>query len=288
MTNKKILSYLSLLIVSIIWGSGFIATQFAIDSKLSIEGIMTLRFFIGTLCVGIFSRKRLLITSKKTLKHGIIAGAILFVAFYSQTIGQSKTTISNAALITSTNVVIIPFLMWLISKKRPSIRTFILSVITMIGIIILTWQNGERIEFQTGDIIIVLCATTFALHIVFLGIYCKEEPADLITFWQLLAAAIISCLVWLVSPETLKLEQLKNATLPILYLGIFSTFLCYYLQTKAQQNIHPSAAGIILSFEGLFGSLFSIIIGIERFRINVLLGGIIITFCVICMSKESE
>ena len=89
MENKKVqmLSNLSLLLVAIIWGSGFIGSQMALDANLSSEFIMFVRFAIATLIVGVVFYKDLRKNMKKEhIKGGIMIGLFLFLAFYVQTI----------------------------------------------------------------------------------------------------------------------------------------------------------------------------------------------------------
>ncbi len=286
MKKHKTFAYIALVAVAFIWGSGFIATQLAIDSGLCTEGIMSLRFIIGALAMGIACFKELKQTTKEILKHGIIAGIILFGAFYTQTLGQGLTTVSNAAFITATNVVMIPFILWVITKKRPSTFVFVISIFTMFGILLLTWKSGQGLSFNLGDLVVLLCAFLFALHIVYLGSKCNKFSATLITFWQLLTAGVISTILWVFIGEMPTPTQFNAAILPVIYLGVFSSCLCYFLQTKAQQYVSPSLAGVVLSLEGLFGSFFSVILGMEAFRLNMLLGGLIITASIALMSKK--
>ncbi|NCD07210.1 MAG: EamA family transporter, partial [Spirochaetia bacterium] len=74
--------------------------------------------------------------------------------------------------------------------------------------------------------------------------------------------------------------------LSILYLGIFSTCLCFFIQTYAQSNTSPSKAAMILSTEALFGSLFSVILKIEPFTINLLIGGSLILLTIFAAETD--
>ena len=58
----------------------------------------------------------------------------------------------------------------------------------------------------------------------------------------------------------------RAALLPAVYLGAFSTCLCYLLQTVAQKHTSATRAGLLLSTEGLFGSVFSVALGMNRLR----------------------
>lgn len=276
-----------LLVVAIVWGSGFIATEFAIKANMGTSLIMTIRFLVAALAIAIFSLKDLKGLDKKTLLHGSVAGIFLFLAFYSQTLGQRYTKVSNSAFLTATNVVMIPFIVWIISRKKPSTKTFVLAATTLLGIGILTLNFEQGFSFNIGDSLTLLCALFFALHISYLGLFSIGLNAKLLTLVQLSVSGIISLVILLVFDfSAITAESLQNGMLPALYLALFSTCLCYFLQTKAQQDIAPGKVGIILCTEGLFGSLFSIALGLEPLKATIIVGGIIILTSVVLMETN--
>ncbi|NMD38680.1 MAG: EamA family transporter [Christensenellaceae bacterium] len=285
MTSTKIknLSALALIIVTIIWGGGFVATQIAIDSGLSTEAIMTIRFVVGSLIIGLINIKQVIRTDKRTLIHGIVAGAIIFFAFFIQTVGQRSLEISLVSLITASNVAMVPFFSWIFDKKRPKKSVLILSFTTFIGIAILNYKNGT-LSFNIGALLILICAALFALHISYLGRFSSKVNASNLTFWQLFTAAVISAIVWLINGEGITQTQIQNGIIAVMFLGVFSTAICYYLQTKAQQNVPAYFVAIILSMEGVFGSGFSALLGYETLSSNVIIGGTIIIACVIAIN----
>ncbi|MFI3257538.1 MAG: EamA family transporter, partial [Spirochaetales bacterium] len=239
--------------------------------------IMSIRFALAALIMGLLSFKDFKQLDKKTLFHGSIAGLFLFFAFYVQTLGQKYTSVSNAAFLTATNVVMIPFIVWAISKKRPLVKTFILATTTLLGIAVLTLKIGQNISFNAGDLLILLCALLFALHIAYLGIFSAGLNAKLLTFMQLAVAAIFSLgILFIVDFSSITAEVLQKGIFPSVYLALFSTCLCYFMQTKAQQYIAPGKAGIILCMEGLFGSIFSVVLGLDILTMNLVVGGLII------------
>ncbi len=276
-------SFLFLVLVALIWGSGFIATEYAIRSGMPTEGIMALRFSSAALALGILNRKKLKTSPAPTARRGIVAGLILFSAFYAQTIGQGLTTVSHTAFLTATNVVMIPFFLWFLEKRKPPTRITTLSAVVLFGVGLMSLKPEEGFAVSPGDPVVLLCAALFALHIIYVGKYCLKDDPTLVTFWQLLAAAAVSILLMLLMGKTPRADQLAAGLPPALYLGLFSTCLCYFLQTHAQQHVPPAQAGIALSLEGVFGTLFSILLGLEALRLNVALGGVLITASVIGM-----
>ena len=91
--RAEVMGSLSLLVVAIIWGSGFIASQMALDAQMSSAFIMFVRFAIAALIVGIVFHKDLKKNMKKEhIKGGLLIGTFLFLAFYVQTVALQYTT----------------------------------------------------------------------------------------------------------------------------------------------------------------------------------------------------
>lgn len=286
MTNRSLYlrSVLALVLVTVIWGSGFIATEYAIASRMDASLIMALRFLLGAACVGVFCAKKIAKCDKACIFHGCMAGVILFGAFYTQTLGQSATTVSNAAFITASNVVMIPLIEWVLYRRRPSAKVLIMCLVAMGGILLLTVDFAGGLAFGTGDLLVLLCAFLFAMQIVYVGRTCNDHDPLMITFWQLLAAGVAGTVVFLIIRPEVTAEHIQNGILPVAYLAVFSTCVCYALQTWALKNVQPAPAGVILSMEGLFGTLFSLLLGLEAFRWSIAAGGALIMMAVIAMN----
>lgn len=285
---RRHLPVFALLLVTMIWGSGFAATEYAIRSGLPTAWIMMIRFLVGGAIIGLCFFRRVFQINKASVLHGGIAGAILFAAFYAQTTGQGKTSVSNAAFLTATNVMMIPFLLWLLRRKKPSGRILLLCLMTIAGVVLLTMQDGFRLALSRGDLIVLLCSFLFALHIAWLDIGCSQDDPIQITFCQLITAGLCGALLLLVTRAPAAMEQLQAGLLPILYLGVLSTGLCYLLQTWAQKHVRAAQAGIILSAEGLFGTLFSLLLGLEHFHWTMAIGGLLITLAVVLAEQPKK
>ncbi len=276
----KLVQYKSdamLFLVALIWGSGFIATEYALVSHMSLMSIMALRFSIAAVTISLFNWQTFRNISKHEWFTGSIAGCILFLAFYFQTLGQSQSSVSNSAFITATNVVMIPFFAWLLTGVKPTTKTISLACLTFIGVVILTVSFSAGISVNKGDLFVALCAILFALHISYLGKVVHNQNTLHIAIIQLIIAALLSLVGGLLfsqkSPESVNYALGIPA---VIYLGLFSTCLCFFLQTTAQKRVNPSKVGIILSLESLFGTLFSLLLGLEPVTVKIFIGGGII------------
>jgi len=278
---KSITADFSLLLTAIIWGTGFVATQYAFDSGMSTSLILLFRFSFASLTITVFIFKKIKEITKEELKMGLVAGIILFLAFYFQTFGLRFTTPSNNAFITATNVIMVPFITWVVFKKKPKLRFFLLGFTTFIGIVFLSYLPGKGLNFTKGDIYTLFCAFLFALHISYLDIVAKKVDALKLTFLQMTFAALFSLIVFTtIGQFSIKDVNFSQGILPVLYLGLFSTLLCFFIQTKAQKYTTSTKAAIFLSTESLFGAFFSVILQLESFTINMLIGGVFILFSI--------
>jgi drug/metabolite transporter (DMT)-like permease len=160
---------------------------------------------------------------------------------------------------------------------------FVLSALTMLGVALLSYAPGENFSMGAGEGMLLLGAFLFAGHMVYLGYAVRKGDPGSITFWQLLSAGLVGVFFLVVQRPALTLEMVQKGSLSVLYIGIMATGLCYYLQAKAQKHVSPSQTGIVLSLEGVFGALFSILAGMEALKVSVLLGGALITLSVILM-----
>lgn len=272
-----------LLLVALIWGTGFIATEVALRAQWDASAIMALRFLVAALLLLPFQIKKFRLASRKTFLVGTGAGVFLCPAFFAQTYGQALSSVSHSAFLTATNVVMVPFIAWGLTRRRPSGKIYLLALLTLVGVGILTLRpETDGAAMGTGDFLVLLGAFLFAVQIAFLGVFAAGQDAQMITFLQLGTAAVLSVLAMLLSKAPLPSpSQFNQGLWPVLYLACFSTCLCFFIQTKAQQHTAPAKAAIVLSAEGLFGSLFSVLLGFEAFTWQLLLGGVVIIACVI-------
>lgn len=276
--NKRtLLADLSLLIVAIIWGSGFIVIKNALDYMNPIY-MLVLRFTLSSVLMIIIFFKKFKTINKEDIRAGSIIGLFMFSAFIAQTIGLQYTTVSKQAFITASNVVMVPFIVWYFNKRRPDIYEILAAILCFLGISILSLEGS--LVMGLGDGLTLICAVFFACHIVSIGYYSKQHDPIKLTIIQFSLSAILSILTALI----LKVEFVsitRDMGMSILYMAVFSTIIAFGVQNVAQKYTTSTHAAIILSLESVFGSLFSVLLLSEKFTIRLFLGCIIIFIAVI-------
>ena len=262
---KKWLAIGGLILVTVIWGGGFVASDMALGSMKPFQ-IMMVRFLLASVLMG-------MISMGQHKKEGKL-----------QIIGLQYTTPSKNAFLTALNVVIVPFIAFIILKKKVGMKGIIGAIMSVIGVALLS-LNGN-LTLSLGDGLTLLCAVGFAFQIFFTGEFVKKYPASVLNMVQMITAFVLSAVSLVIFGEN-DFQVTTQGWLSVLYLGVISTTVCYLLQTACQKYVDETKAAIVLSMESVFGTIFSIIILHEVITLRMVIGCAIILAAVI-ISNLSE
>ena len=201
-----------------------------------------------------------------------------------QVIGLTMdTSPGKSAFLCTTYCVMVPFMHWFATKKRPQILYIVCVFICLLGIGILSLQGGWGMS--AGDIMTVLSGVPAALNIVISAIVCRDKDPLLLTTIELGVVAIMAWICVFLS-GTFPTEFPIKAVGGIVYLGLIATALCLYLQSYGLKYAEASIGGMLLSLESVFGVIFSIIIYGEEITKRMVVGFIVIFIAIILSQWE--
>lgn len=288
---KKWLAIGALILVTVIWGGGFVASDIALESMKPFQ-IMMVRFLLASVLMGVISRGQRKSEEKLkdragAIKAGVLMGVTLFMGFAFQIIGLQYTTPSKNAFLTALNVVIVPFIAFVILKKKIGAKGIIGAVMSVLGVALLSLNGNFTVSL--GDGLTLFCAVGFAFQIFFTSEFVKKYPASVLNTAQMFTAFVLSAISLMIFGEN-DFQVTTQGWLSALYLGVVSTTICYLLQTACQKYIDETKAAIILSMESVFGTIFSILILHEVVTVRMVIGCAVILAAVIIsnMSETSE
>lgn len=274
MMNKNTLAWLSgigLILVTVIWGVAFVVVKNTLDAIPAVY-LVALRFTVATLALCLVFAPRLKNLNKSTLLHGIGIGVFLFLAYTFQTIGCKYTTAGKNAFLTTIYVILVPFINWGLTKKRPDAFSVVAAILSVVGIGLLSLRGD--LSMNIGDVLTLVCGLGFALQIVFIARWSQEDDPILLTIIQIAFTAVFS---WILAPfidGKLPVEAIKNPEVikGILFLALFSTMICFLLQNVCQKYLRPSTAALLMSFESVFGVLSGVIFLHEVMDVKGIIG----------------
>ncbi len=280
--NKKnaVLGRAALFATSFIWGSSFVMLKNTLEVIPTLY-VLAFRFSGAALLMLLLSLKDIKKYNTEYLKHGAIMGIFLFVAYTLQTYGLYHTTPGKNAFLTTTYCVIVPFLYWAITKKRPDKYNIIAALVCLAGVGFVSLRSDTGINI--GDILTLLCGLFFAMHIIATGRYAGGKSVGLLTMTQFAVAGLLS---WVFALPTAPMPTNvgAGAIWTIVYLCVMCTAVCYVLQTYGQKYTHPSTVAVIMTLEAVFGTIISVIFYGEVLTVQLLFGFALI-FAAVIMSE---
>ncbi|MEG0283978.1 MAG: DMT family transporter [Erysipelotrichales bacterium] len=292
---KKWQANIMLVIVAMIWGAGFVATEETLKYLEPLQ-LQILRFGIAAVVACIIFHKKLFNASKKAIIYGSIIGVVFFLAMTLQTFGLKDTTVPKNAFITVTNVIWVPLFSFIFLKVKPHSYLLLGIVIMLIGFFFLIFEINifdlgsslanlqSQMNITWGDFLTLLCAFAFATHIILGGRFVADEDPITILIFQLIVSTILSIVLSFImegNPLAVPMENYKNALLPCIFLAIFSSLISFGFQLIAQQYAPAANVAIICSTESLFASFFAVLLGSVVFTSSLLIAAIVITIGVV-------
>ena len=279
--KTKVLSVLGLILTTMIWGGSFVVMKNSVDI-LEPTFLLAVRFTIAALALVFVFHNNLKNRNKDSLRCGLILGVLLELSYLFQTYGIKYTTASKNAFITTLYVILVPFLNWGISKKRPKMKNLAAAVMAVIGLALLTLEGDLGINL--GDFLTLLCGLCFALHMVYIDKFTEKHDPIFLTIVQI---AVVGICNWLLVPvfdgmDAYNFQALmdKDLIIGLLYLAIFSTMVGFLLQNVCQKYLSANTTALLLSMESVFGALFSVMLLNEVLAGKMLLGCILMFLAV--------
>lgn len=191
---------------------------------------------------------------KKLIIGGICTGAALCIASNLQQYGIMYTSVGKSGFITALYIVLVP-VFGLVIGHRQSGRMWIAIAIAVVGMYFLCMTTGS-FALQTGDIILLLCAASFAVQILLIDHFSALVNPVKLAWCQFLVCGVLSSIPMFVL-EHPTLSGIMGGWTSILYAGALSTGVAYTIQVVAQRGMNPAIASLIMSLE----SVISVIAG---------------------------
>lgn len=303
----KIWAAIGSLITAAIWGFAFVVVKDSLNS-LSAAYMLAFRFTVGALFLSLVFFKRLKKINRSYLKNGGMIGIFLFMGYLTQTIGCNYTTPGKNAFFTTIYVILVPLISWPVYRKRPAWYVFVAAFLQLIGIGFLSLTEDVRsgIHLSVGDVLTLICGIFYALQI-FAQSNATKDPENndplIYAVLQIMVAAILS---WIIAPfyssetglftthiQALPVHAIldKRVLLSVLYLGIGSTGIAFLLQNIGLKYLNEALATILLSFESVFGMLFSVLIPVNGVRETLTMWGVFgcaLIFSAVLLAQKTE
>ena len=278
---KKAISFICLVVCSLIWGTTFIAQDQGMDN-IGPFTFNSVRFYVGFLAVAPF----VFLFEKKKIKHQINnkisefikliipVGIFLFLGCIFQQVSLLYTDVANSAFFTIFYVPMVPIIVYFLFSEKLHWSIWPSVFACVLGGYFLSDINNVEVRF--GDTLVLIGAVFWALHIIYIGkIILKFDLPFFIALMQNLIVATLSFVLVLIFEE-IDFSKIKLETIEILYAGILSGGAAFALQLFGQKNISAAPAAIVMSLEGVVAAISAWIILSQILGINNVIGCLLI------------
>ncbi|MBN6886970.1 drug/metabolite transporter (DMT)-like permease [Cytobacillus horneckiae] len=273
-----------LVIVNFFWGLSYIFMKMGLDT-LQTFNLVALRCSIAFFVAGFIFYKYLFNINLKTLISSAILGFLLFSVFSFVTFGLSMTKASNAGFLLSLTIVFVPIIQSILLRSLPSLPIRIGLLITISGIGVMTLNR--TFSLNPGDLLCILSALAYAIHILVIEKVTKRHEALTIGILQLGFAGMIAFIMSFIF-ETPSLPSTAHSWLAILGLAILCSAFGFICQAVAQKYTSPTQTSLMFSLEPIFAALLAVIILGESFGLKDTIGAMIIISGVLIATLASQ
>jgi drug/metabolite transporter (DMT)-like permease len=241
-----------LLLVATAWGATFTLVK-QVLTHIAPEPFIVLRFTTaGLVLLAIALATRRL--PRAALRPGIILGALVFSGYWCQTRGLLTISPSRSAFLTGLYIVMVPFCDRILFARRIAARAWLGSILAALGTTLLI--GGIDAQAGFGEILTIVGAACFAMHVVLSAKYSAATPAPGLAAIQVLVVGLAAV------PPSLFVSR-PHLTMPviavILFTAIVTTAFAFVALMWGQARITATEAVVILAFEPMAASITSIV-----------------------------
>lgn len=241
---------LALLLASLLWGTSFPATEYALN-HFSPGPIIFLRFSLSTLVLVLLFRRL-------PILHGysLIAGVLNALAFGFQFFGQVYTTASKVAIVSNTFPVYTAVLSPLLLGERPTGRQFLALVLGLSGVFLVGGVYNLS-DVNVGDMMNFVASLLYAFYVI----YSRKATADQDPVGFTLTAGFSSTLVSLFYlPIGFRAAPHPVGIGAIAWLVAFPSTLGYLLYAYGIREKGAISSSILILSTVLFGAFTSLLL----------------------------
>ena len=285
--DKKIIPYFTALITNIIFGLSFLFTKKAlmVSNPITLVAFRFLLAFIVMSLLIVF--KVIKVNYKNKPMKWLIVLAIIepIIYFIFETYGLQRTSSSLGGLMIALIPIVVTILAIYFLNEKPSRKQVLSIILSVSGVVLIILMDGSK---NSGNSILgVLFLSVAVFSAAFFNIIArkisKHFTAIEVTYFMMFLGAIFFNIVS-VSNHILNgslsnyFEPLKSSSfvLSILYLGILSSIVAYFLANFTLSKMEASKSAVFANISTIVSILAGVIFLKENFHLYHTIGSAMI------------
>lgn len=273
--------------VAIVYGGGFATMQISLRAGLSVGAVLSLRFLLGALGLGVVLLVRREPLTRRAVLDGIFLGVLLIAIFWLQTDGLRFTTTSKSGFITSLYVPITPLLA-LALGDRVRLGHAVAAVLATFGLFMLVHVPGGLLSgWNRGDFETLLCALLCAGHLIATAHFSRRSSGWVLAWTQITVTGTVSAVITAFLPAPHGFQGVATALHnPVVlgalaYLVTFNTIYAFWGQSTMQAFLSSTEAAVVFSLEPVTAGAIGVYLIGEKLSSMQLMGAVLIMVAMI-------
>jgi drug/metabolite transporter (DMT)-like permease len=266
-------------LIALFFSALFFGSTFLIVKNLLVSFSPTFIVFMRYVIASIFFLIIGGIPNTRSLRPGILMGIFLWLGYITQTQGLLTTSTINSGVVTGFYVVLTPFFSKFINKTELHKKNYIYSFLGFLGIVLISITDISQIF---GNIFTIICAFSYAMHIVLVERYIEDLNISQLMFVQSFIGSLL-CIPFI---ELNQINNFDEYWLPIVFLGLVVNVCAFYLQLYGQKVIKASTSALILSLEAIFALFIGILLAGEVLNFLSWCGVLFVLISIFLVIKE--
>lgn len=269
---------LVLILITLLWGTTFLAVQTALRWAGPFW-VVALRFGIAAVLAAWLARPLLAGLTRHELRVGVLIGSVLFASYGLQTHGLAGVSSSQSAFLTALYVPLVPLVQWGVFRSRPALAAWLGVALAFIGLVLLAEPRDMQLNLSVGAWLTLAGAAAIALEICLVSRFAADCQPRRVAVVQLGWVALLSALGGWLNGEPLPALQAPALWLIVLGLGV-ATALIQIGMNWAQKTVPATRATVLYAMEPVWAGLVGWLAG-ERLSGMALAGAGLVVISVV-------
>ena len=292
--NKIIFAHLALFIVNLIYALNYSIAKDVMPEYINPSGFILLRVLGGVSLFFLFFK--IFINEKinnsdlpRFALCGLFGVAINQLFFFE---GLNLTTPINAAIIMTTNPILVIVISALLIREKISLMKIIGIIFGFIGACNLILNSGDfsfNNNFLTGNFLVFINATSYALYLVLVKNLMKKYNPITVMFYVFFFGLIF---VFPFGYENVMLIDLQIFTteiyLKVLFVIIFTTFIAYLFNGFALKSLTPATVSVYIYLQPFLASLIALFLNVDKLDMHKIISALFIFTAVFLVSVPKK
>ncbi len=279
--NNQLLAYIYLLSAVILWGGNWVAVRYAVQEMPHLV-VVTVRSILAAAVL--LTVLRLTTGKKLTLDNGKMLAFLGFVGIFGfnilQYTGLKYTTAINGSLINATTPIITIIFSRIIIKEKLSCVQLLGVLFSLFGVAwVITkgsWAAISILKLNSGDIMMVMAATCWAIYTIYGRRPTLEYSALHVTAYATLFAALYFMPFGITQYHANQFNSVSWEMMAAIAYVIVVAVIALAAWLKGVSIIGPSRASVFMNLIPIFTVFFAFLLLGEIITLPQLIGAVFV------------